>query len=1107
MVKDWLKSYCKSAGLQGAIDKLMQGHHPVLEGSRGSSTTLLAGGVCRALSRMVLLVVGHVDDVDDAVEDLRLLDSITPGLEMYPFSAMEALPGESHLSLEILAQRMAVVEMLQSMGRNQQPRVIVASIQSLMQAVPNGDAVKDWSISLQPGREYGQGKLVNWLIDRGYTRVDVIEHAGEFAVRGGILDIYLPALAGVENAIRLDYFGQEIESIHQIDPESMGSGMALDVVNVIGASAEQLQCDKRTCDLLSLLPKDAVVVMHELMELSEQGRGYYERLTNARGIYAPNTVFASLTKFPHIQVNQYSNTQSDDQQLSHAVSALPEFAQNAAQAIEDLAQASAEPSCAGVVVLCEKQAERDRLDLLLKEHGEKGSSKIQTALGYLHRGFGFASGVDDSGQFWVVPHHELFHRYQLRRRITRIGAGASEDTQTWRQTDAFVEMNVGDVVVHEEHGIAMFKGLNALKRDGCYQEYLTLEFADRVLIHVPTTQIELVQKYIGGFSGKPRLSQVGGKRWQIQKQAVGEAVKDLAKQMLQIQAARAHSPGIIYPPDTPWMKAFEAEFPYTETRDQLAAMHAIKKDMQSSRPMDRLICGDVGFGKTELAIRAAFKAVEQGKQVAVLVPTTVLAEQHERTFRQRMADYPFKVGSLSRFKTVKDQKLTLRAVREGRIDIIIGTHRLLSRDVSFKDLGLVVIDEEQRFGVEHKQALLSYRLTVDVLTLSATPIPRTLHMSMLGLRDISSLTTAPLDRRAIVTEVIPFDKKRIKQAMIRELNREGQIYFVHNKVHDIKAFAAEIQALVPDAKIVIGHGQMGGHQLEQVMLQFMRKEADILVSTTIIESGIDHPNANTMFIHQADRFGLAGLHQLRGRVGRWKHRAYCYLLLPENRQLTEVSAKRLKAIEQYAMLGAGFKIAMRDLEIRGAGNLLGAEQSGHIAAVGYEMYCQLLEQAAKQLSQKVVKKTSQTHLQLSIEGQLPKSYITSDKFRMEAYRRLSRAQRLKDLDRVAKDLHDAYGKPPKRAQVLIDLMEIRIAACHQGVSLLKLEGQDLIFKTDPPAVIEKLLKDAPGRTSVIDRHFVYYRPPVNYLSPVTTLLAILRKILVRPLRQEEESSL
>ena len=670
-----------------------------------------------------------------------------------------------------------------------------------------------------------------------------------------------------------------------------------------------------------------------------------------------------------------------------------------------------------------------------------------------------------------------------------------------KATDAFLDLEVGDYVVHNEHGIAKFIGLKQMRRSGRTEDYLTLEFARKAMLHVPASQIELVQKYIGGFQGRPPLSTFGGKKWSKQKQQVAEAVKDLASEMLRIQAARASLPGLRYPPDTAWQKEFEAEFPFDETEDQLAALVEIKKDMSHEQPMDRLICGDVGFGKTEVAIRAAFKAAEYGKQVAVLVPTTVLAEQHERTFNERMADYPFNVRSISRFKTGAEQKEMLNELAAGRVDIIIGTHRLLSKDVKFADLGLVIIDEEQRFGVEHKQKLLQFRLTADVLTLSATPIPRTLHMSMLGLRNISSLTTAPRDRRAIVTEVAPYDNRRIKQAINRELNRDGQIFFVHNRVHSIKSVADDIQQLAPTARIVIGHGQMPPRELEAVMLKFMRREADILVSTTIIESGIDIPTANTMFINAADHFGLADLHQLRGRVGRYKHRAYCYLLLPKDRPINDKSARRLKAIEQYSMLGAGFKIAMRDLEIRGAGNLLGAEQSGHIAAVGYQMYCQLLEQEARKLRHDGPDEPLHTHLELPIAGRLIPSYIPSEKHRMETYRRLGRAQTLEELDSVFKGITDAYGKAPKQVQALFDLAELRVAAGTMEVERIKLEGPDIIFRTKNPQLLDPLFKFAAGRTSLIDSNTVYYRPPPKYLDPPSTLLAILRKIMVAHLRQ------
>ena len=627
------------------------------------------------------------------------------------------------------------------------------------------------------------------------------------------------------------------------------------------------------------------------------------------------------------------------------------------------------------------------------------------------------------------------------------------------------------------------------------EEYLTLEFAGASRLHVPATQIDLVQRYVGGFSGAPPLSTLGGERWKQQKRRVSESVRELAGELLRVRAAREATPGVRYPADTAWQKEFEAEFPFEETEDQLAALGAIKRDMQSDRPMDRLICGDVGFGKTEVAIRAAFKATEYGKQVAVLVPTTVLAEQHERTFRERFAAYPFRIESLSRFKTEREIREILAALRKGQVDVIIGTHRLLSKDVRFADLGLVIIDEEQRFGVEHKEQLLRLRLTADVLTLSATPIPRTLHMSMLGLRDISSLATPPLDRQAVVTDVIPYNAKRLKQAIARELSREGQVFYVHNRVHDIKAVAAEAHELAPDARVVVGHGQMPARELEKVMLAFTRRQADILVSTTIIESGIDIPTANTMIIDNADRFGLADLHQLRGRVGRSRHRGYCYLLLPRDRVVSEVAKKRLKAIEQYAMLGAGFKIAMRDLEIRGAGNLLGAEQSGHIAAVGYEMYCQLLEQAVKDLTEEREVAPSRTTIEIGVRGMIPQAYIPSDGRRMDAYRRLATARTAADVEQVRRDLVEAYGEPPAPAQRLVELAEARALVASAGVRAITIRQQDVVLSGDDPQAIESRLRSAAGTVRTIETGDegaeVYYRPPTEYLRPAT-LLAMLR---------------
>lgn len=1149
----WLAEIVESAHARALAERLVRATGPeavVADGSRGSSTALLAGALAVQTGRPVLLVVAHLDEADDAAEDLALFAEAGYPLTAQRFGALEVLPGESSVSLELLAERLGVVELLGDpdiSGHTPHPfpNVVIAPIQALMQSVPRPEAAAEFTLAIERGGELSPGMLFDWLDRAGYTRNDAIDQPGDFAVRGGIVDLYPPAGRAMDEAsnpvpigpIRLDFFGDEVETIHRINPDTLGSTDPLRRVSLIGARPAAIQDDDNAC-LIDLLPGDTLPVLHEVMELSEQARGYFERLTDPRGIYAPKTVFAKLLERLHVEVNQYSadtgastrkrlgKSGAESAPVALPLGPLPPFDTDAKSAVTELGELSADHR---VTVLCHKPAEAKRLRELLVEHAPDAVDRIALEVGDLHRGFMWgregssdeerASSeskpnaiLDPHPSVLLVPHHELFHRYDTgrgSRNIRRISSAAAQEMghnpQAGRLvSDVFLDIDPGDYVVHIDHGIALFAGIKTMRREGNSQEYLTLEFADSAKLHVPATQIDLIQKYVGGFSGRPPLSKLGGKRWKKQKESVAEAVKDLAAELLRVQAARTVQPGIRFPADTSWQKEFEAEFPFDETEDQLAAIAAIKRDMAEPQPMDRLICGDVGFGKTEVAIRAAFKAAEFGKQVAVLVPTTVLAEQHERSFRARMADYPFTVESMSRFKTGKQQKTTLERVAKGQVDILIGTHRILSADVRFADLGLVIIDEEQRFGVEHKNKLLQFRLTADVLTLSATPIPRTLHMSMVGLRDISSLTTAPVDRRAIVTEVIPYGKERIKQALIRELNRDGQVFFVHNRVHNIESVADDIRQLVPDAKVIIGHGQMSPRELEKIMLTFIRGDADILVSTTIIESGIDIPTANTMFINQANHFGLAELHQLRGRVGRWKHRAYCYLLLPEDKSISEVATKRLKAIENYAMLGAGFKIAMRDLEIRGAGNLLGAEQSGHIAAVGYEMYCLLLEQATKRLKNEPIIDASKTHLELPFVGTLPKRYIKADKHRMSAYRRLTRVDSLADLDAVVHDLTDAYGKPPAQAQTFIDITEVRIAAAALAVDKLQLEGPDLIFTLrevgQAAANLQRVFAQAPGRLTVLDKKTLYWRPPARYIEEPGTLLAVLRKLLVRPVR-------
>ena len=1080
---------------------------------------MMASALSKQIHRPILIVCAHLDEAEDIFAEIGSVSDCSRVV----FPALELSPGESSVSAELFSLRSLIISQIEA---KQSPDILIAPIASLMQPVPNASRVQELVRELNDRSEVVPGELIEWMINAGYERVDTIEYPGQFAMRGGIIDIYPPTgssqnMGGVPIPVRVDFFGDEIESISEIDMDTMGSDRKIHSVLLGAIGEKQLAGNREDQSFLEYLSRETIVLLAETFEVVEQGRGYYERISDGRAIFGPPAVLKILeTRFHALaEVNQFSAGKSGaDALVALPIATLPPFDREVSGAIRELGELKEQVET--VILACGSDGEFARLGELLTLHAP--GVDIRREILDIRRGFIFEGSDPQAGigRFAIVPAGELLHRSSVRRRIQKIRAGRTMDT--------FLDIQVDDYVVHSEHGIAKFVGMSVMdasgtskqrrqfekgfdpkakKRKEDQEEYLTLEFAGRSRLHVPCSQIGLVQKYVGGFKGKPPLSSIGGKKWKAQKERVSESVKDLASEMLRVRAAREHVPGYSYPQDTAMFKEFEAEFPYEETEDQLSAMIEIKKDMQSSRPMDRLICGDVGFGKTELAIRAAFKAVEAGRQVAILVPTTVLAEQHERTFRQRFADYPFRVESLSRFKTTKEIKRTIEDLKLGRVDVVVGTHRLLSKDIRFAELGMVVIDEEQRFGVEHKEKLLRLRLTVDVLTLSATPIPRTLHMSMLGLRDISSLTTPPVDRRSIVTEVIPYNTHRITRAIQRELAREGQVYYVHNRVHNIESVADNIRQLVPDAKVIIGHGQMNGHDLERVMHEFMSRKADVLVSTTIIESGIDIPTANTMIINDADRFGLSELHQLRGRVGRSHPRAYCYLLLPEDRTVKEVAQKRLKAIEEYSMLGAGFKIAMRDLEIRGAGNLLGAEQSGHIAAVGYEMYCQLLDQTVQQLTESgIPEQVMHTSVDIGIFGYIPKAYIPSDVRRIEAYRRLATAKTQQEIDQVVDDLTSAYSDPPELVRRLILRARVRAEcqACFvRGVSQ---RGDDVVFLTSTPALIVNRLSNAPVDIRVLEGDLaqtnaksrsgeqmneVYARPLKQQRSPMQRAKAIL----------------
>jgi transcription-repair coupling factor (superfamily II helicase) len=1056
--------------------KISACRHAVTVGHWGSAGLALAAITQQQLRRPMIVVVGHLDEADDAVD---MLEYFVPGARAVLYPAYEVLPGESNISYELAVQRLDLLAQLHAQP-DAQPEFIIAPIQALMQPAPGPHLLAQQLIALKTGQTYARDTLIHWLGEHGYTRLDAVEDAGDFAVRGDILDVWPP---GDGQPLRIDFFGDQIESLARFDLETMGTIKVETHARLVALGDRATWPVEDTTHLLKYMAKDTLIWLLEPTEIQEQGRSYYQRLDETRGTYSPQAVLQNVQQFAWVELHQFAPAGVADV-VRLPCQSLMRFDTQVDAAVRELAELAQRSQ---TLVVCDSKGDLQRLTDLLEVKCPGAQHSMQMQVGALGLGFGWEEPLCAGRSLTLVGHHELFHRYTTRRRLRSV-AGA-------KPLDTFLDLQPGDYVVHVQHGIAKFEGMKTIARDGMGAEYLTLKFSGESVLQVPVTQIHLVQKYVGSPHGRPTLSALGGTSWNKQKEKVSEAVVKLAGDLLAVQAARAAAPGVAYPADTAWTKEFEEAFPYPPTEDQVRCTGEIKNDLALPRPMDRLLCGDVGYGKTELAMRAAFKVCEFGKQVAVLVPTTVLCEQHEKSFRNRMAGYPFVINSVSRFKTPKEVKLNLEAVRTGQVDILIGTHRLLSKDVSFADLGLVIIDEEQRFGVEHKERLKQLRMTVDVLTLTATPIPRTLHMSMLGIRDISNLSTPPMDRRSVVTEVIPYDRARIHMAIQRELARDGQIYFVHNRVWNIQSVADDIRQMAPGARIGIGHGQMADGELEDVMHKFINHELDILVCTTIIESGLDIPNANTMIINEAEHFGLSGLHQLRGRVGRWKHRAYCYLLLSPDKTISSTAAKRLKAMEEYASLGAGFKIALRDLEIRGAGNILGPEQSGHITAVGYEMYCQLLEEAVKKMRNEPILKPIDAVIEIGVTGSVPRTYIESDRQRMDIYRRLGRCHTLEQVRTLEKDMVDAFGALPKSTELLLMLAELKIFAEGWGVSHVLTRTPDVVFTLSDLAKLGPLMgTKGPGSVRVADARTVHLRLPPQYLEP-QTLLVVLRNML------------
>jgi len=1066
-VKDLLERFRRLPAFAEAAARLARDRRAEAGGLWGSAFSVAAAALAEGTGRTVLAVTGGLEEADELADDaLTFLPEAAVA-----FPAWETLPEEGVVpNARILADR---VRALREIASAQGPLLVVAHAAALLQDVPAPNAIRSSIVELSVGEERGLSELAALLLEREYDRVPLVETPGEFSIRGGIVDVYPHAA----DPVRIEFFGDTIDSLRTFDPTTQASKELLKAVKlplVRRSDFSSLGEGPTFPSLLDHLPADATVVLVEPVTVAERASRYLESAELDAGRW--RWLCEGFDRFARLDLSSLPSPGG----VEIRTHSLQRFTGDLASLLGELSTIRSQVD--RVVVFCANPGERDRLGEMFEGTSLAGDRGIEARVGRLSRGF-----TVPELSLAFLPHHELFHRHRMRRVQQRL-------REQGRPIESYLELDRGDFVVHLTHGIGRFLGIERLVREGQEGEFLVVEYAENAKLYVPVSKVDLVQKYIGAGERAPQLSTLGTAGWERRKERVQHALEALSAEFLEIAAMRERELGIAYPKDTPWQREFEAAFPYEETEDQITSLESIKRDMESPRPMDRLICGDVGYGKTELAIRAAFKAAVHGKQVAVLVPTTILAQQHYQTFGERMADYPITVEVISRFRTRGKQREVLDRLKEGHVDILIGTHRLLGGDVKFKDLGLVIIDEEQRFGVDHKERLKKIRATVDVLTLTATPIPRTLHMALLGIRDISNLMTPPRDRRSISTEVARFDADRIRKAILLELNRDGQVFFVHNRVYNIEAIAAQIRAIVPEARIGIGHGQMHEDELEQIMLAFVERQIDVLVSTTIIESGLDIPNANTIFVNNADQFGLADLHQLRGRVGRYKHQAFAHFMVPSERHITPEAMKRLRAIEEFNELGAGFKIAMKDLEIRGAGSLLGHEQHGHIASVGYDLYCRLLEQAVKKARKQPIAVRIDTSVDLPVPSFLPTDYIADERQRLEVYRKFCRAASEEDVEAIGREMTDRFGEAPPEAKNLMELTVLRVLAQANALTNVALGEEAVIAKFADRGLAERLRKRQPGRVRIVDEETLHVVVSPAESAP-RRLVSLLKRVL------------
>jgi len=1062
-----------------------------------AQTHALAELLGRNPSPVWLVVHEEAQKTDALAEDIALFHAAHPGkvkLEILTFP--EALTGEMREAFNAASYRLAVLSRLRSTGgratspasaagspRLQNQLLILTTPAALLQPVPPLADFANREAELVRGEGRSFQALLDLIRSFDYDSEAVCEAPGQYAVRGGIVDVY-PITA--HQPYRLDFFGDTLEEIRTLDPVTQRSGEPVDSITL--TAAPRLHTSGLSASLLDYLNPATHAALLEPKALEElfdtlagdNSADVASRLTHATArLFGVSDLDLATRLFDSAGDEETWDTESlshhrsypEERLLAHERLTAEEDARR--QFLEKVAAWKQEGYAIDFVV--SKEGEEQRIRELLDEHSALKKIKPRYLRGTLNEGFRLTSRDGATKGRVVVSETEIFGRQRARRTIAKRAVAAASAVD---QLLDFSELVEGDFVVHLQHGIAQYRGLTRLESGDGIREVISLEFDDKVTLHVPLQESHLISRYVGLTKAKPQLGRVGSGRWEKARLSAERSTLDLAAELLRIQAQREAQPGHAFAPDNVWMREFEAAFPFTETRDQAKAINDLKADMERTRPMDRLLCGDVGFGKTEVAIRGAFKAVMGGKQVAVLVPTTVLAQQHLNTFRERMAGYPVAVEMLSRFRTRKEQEGILTALAGGKIDILIGTHRLIQEDVKFRELGLVIIDEEQRFGVKHKEVFKRWRAHVDMLSMSATPIPRTLYLALTGARDLSTIETAPANRLPIQTIVKSYDEKLVVEAIQHELRRGGQVFYLHNRVMSIDLVAARLRELLPGTTVGVGHGKMGADGLERMMTDFVAGRYQVLVCTTIIESGLDIPNCNTLIIEGADRFGLSQLYQLRGRVGRFKHQAYAYLLLHRHARLLDIARQRLTAMRQHNQLGAGFRIAMRDLELRGAGNLLGAEQSGHIVGVGFELYCQLLRQSVARLkgekhaalvrasvkldfvfvgegagaearseatdSFSALKQAERIEGEIAkIQARLPAAYLGETRLRIDFYRRLAMAENPKQVKDLEAELRDRFGKFGEPVKALLLVTEIRVRAEQKGVLSVETQGSRL----------------------------------------------------------------